>query len=209
MKKIIIIAGIVLGINACKSIDDEERIALSYTPQGKVTVQVQGNQAQGSLITIDFGYDDYVAGYIESEISQDEINSIRTRSELINYYESATPYFQPGYSSMSNNNEYLFTKLEYQLARECFQDNCTSQDRQRILEMVIDKQEHKFVEFASSFCTRRTGAFLIAVILLKEGNQAFIESLNNNSLISSALQLNIEMPIDQELSEQLKAFTER
>jgi hypothetical protein len=196
MKTLIVIVCLIPFLSACsKSLEDTKGNILAHAPTGEVSVKITN-----TIIKVDFSLDENMRGVISSEIGQDKIENIKTREKLISYYKTLPPYFQPGYSSMSDNNHYVFSKAEYLLAQECFRDDCSSQARRDILETAVDKQKHKFgVPYTSPSFTRRTGTFLIAVILLKEGDNSFIQSLiSNTDLQKSLLCLNHDMWMDDE-----------
>lgn len=181
MKKIFLSVSIVSILFSCKSI--QEGKILSHAPNEEMNVALAN-----ITIKVDFSLDDAMRGVINSEIGQNKIVNIKTREELLNYYKKLTTSFQPGYSSLSNDNEYVFSKVEYLLAQECFQDECDSDTKRNVLKTVVDKQKLKFgVAYVTPSFTRRTGAFLIAVILLTEDDNSFTQSLLNNNDMKKAL----------------------
>ena len=182
-------------LSACKSLENTEGKILAHSPTEKVIVTISN-----FTIEVDFSLDETMRRVITSETGQHKIDSIKTREELICYYETLTPLFQPGYSSLSDDNHYVFAKVEYLLAQECFQDNCKSLTRREILEAAVDKQKHKFgVPYTAPSYTRRTGTFLIAVILIKEGDDSYIQSITNNiDLQKTLLCLNSNIWMDEE-----------
>ena len=106
----------------------ESEKELSHAPDGKVRIVAANVEA-------DFGCDEYMASYILSEYGRATVDTVYTRGELIRFYEARHPGFQYGYSSLLNpysDNGYVFPKLEYMLAQECFQDNCSSQTRKTV-----------------------------------------------------------------------------
>lgn len=183
MKTLIAILCIIAFLPACKSDNDIEAMDLAHSPTEEVSLTTTSNKT----ITVDFSMDEEMKGCITSEIGQNKIEHIKTREELINFYKALIPHFQPGYSSLSDDNHYVFAKAEYLLAQECFQGNCSSQTRKEVLRTAIDKQKHKFAEYTAPSFTRRTGIFLIAVILLKEEDTAFVQSLSSNIELQNAL----------------------
>jgi hypothetical protein len=211
MKKIIFIGCIL--IFACQKNDvnndivnipsNEVGIELSHAPSTDTCVK-NGN----TIIRINFDYDDYIGSYILSEFGNYPIKSIQTRGELIDFYKARQPSFEPAYSSFIDVNNYVFAKCEYLLAQECFNNDCSSQTRKAVLQIVIDKQKRKYEEFNYSFAARRTGIFLIAVILVKENDTSFTSALANNDDLRNALSLNQNISIDIELSNLMIKFAE-
>lgn len=183
MKTLIPIVSMIIFLSACKSHEHMDKTDLVYAPREEVTITTASNKT----LKVDFSQDEQMKGCINSEIGQNKIDPIKTREELINYYKALSPYFQPGYSSMSDNNHYIFAKVEYLLAQECFQDDCSSQTRKEVLKTAVDKQKHKFAEYTAPSFTRRTGIFLIAVILVKEEDDSFVQSLSSNNELQKAL----------------------
>ncbi len=175
MKRLIVIVCIIPFLSGCKSLEDIGKI-LSHSPTEELNVTISN-----AKIKVDFSLDENMRDVIASEIGQNIIDNIKTREELIDYYKTLLPYFQPGYSSMSDDNHYVFAKVEYLLAQECFQNDCSSLVRRDVLENAVDKQKHKFgTPYIAPSFTRRTGTFLIAVILLKEKDDSFIQFLIND-----------------------------
>jgi hypothetical protein len=181
MKTLIFLVSIISFLVSCKSV--QEGKILTHAPNEAVSLILAN-----TTITVDFSLDEGMSGVISSEIGQNKILNIKTLEELLNYYKSLTASFQPGYSSLSNDNEYVFSKIEYILAQECFQNTCDSYTRKNVLKAVVNKQKSKFgVANVTPSYTRRTGAFLIAVILLMEADDSFIQSIINNDDMKKAL----------------------
>lgn len=181
MKTFVLFVSVVSILFSCKSI--QEGKVLTHSPNEEVSMVFSN-----TTIKVDFSLDEGMSGVIASEIGQNKIVNIKTREELLNYYISLTASFQPGYSNLSNDNEYVFSKVEYILAQECFQAGCDSDTRRNVLKAVVDKQKSKFgVANVTPSYTRRTGTFLIAVILLTEADDSFIHSLIDNDNMKKAL----------------------
>jgi hypothetical protein len=181
MKTLLIVACFIPFMYACQSNDDAGQ--LYHSPKGEVGVTISN-----TIIKVDFSLDENMRSVITSEIGRHKIEYIKTREELLYFYKTLRPYFQPGYSSLGDDNDYVFAKVEYLLAQECFQDECSSQTRRDVLETVVDMQKHKFgVAYVSPSFTRRTGTFLIAVILLKEGDNSFAQALISNVELQKTL----------------------
>jgi len=183
---------------ACQENDDTT--LLYHAPTREVTVKISD-----TTLMLDFSLDERMNSAIFSEFGENEIKKIKTREDLLSYYPTLHPLFQPGYSSMSDINEYIFTKTEYLLAQECFHDDCSSQTRKGVLRIVVGNQKKKFgVAYTSPSLTRRTGAFLIAVILVKEGDDSFIQSLKDDVDMQKTLScLGSDIWIDEEVNNKL------
>jgi hypothetical protein len=184
------------------SIESEKE--LSHAPAGKIHVET-------ARVEIDFGGDEYMASQILSECGQAAIDSVYTRGELIRFYEMRRPVFEYGYSSFFdpyNDGNCVFSKVEYLLAQECFQDNCSSQTRKAVLQIAVDKQKHKYDEYKHSYTTRQTGIFLISVILVRENDTDFISAVHENTDLQNALLLNQDIRTDKEFSDTLIRYAE-
>ncbi len=175
MRRLIVIVCIIPFLSCSKSVEDIGK-TLSHSPTDEISITISNAE-----IKVDFNLDENMRDVIASEAGQNKIDNIKTREELIEYYRTLLPCFQPGYSSMSDDNHYVFAKVEYLLAQECFQNDCSSLARRNVLENAVDKQKNKFeTQYIAPSFTRRTGTFLIAVILLKEEDDSFIQALINN-----------------------------
>ena len=156
-----------LFVISCNSPTDGE---FSNSPTDEVNV------SEDTTYTVDFRCD-----FCESlmfEVLPNEFSELKTRNDLINYYKNLRPSFLPSYSSMTDINQLVFARVEYMLAQECFNDNCGSNIRKDVLQLVVDKQKSKWEQYTSPDCTQKTGVFLMAVILLKERENTvkFIDS---------------------------------
>ena len=100
-----------------------------------------------------------------------------TFGQLIDYYDRIRCGYHPGYSSLLvplTNGELTYPPVEYAIAQECFRDNCPTELRKVVLQMALDKPERKTrCSVLVSSRTRRTGMFLMAVILVKEKDTDF------------------------------------
>jgi hypothetical protein len=213
MKAFILIGCSVFFMFACQSEADfisdavpamESEMELSHAPAGKVYIAA-------SDIETDFGCDEYMASHILSEYGQPAIDSINTRGGLIRFYEARRPSFEYQYSSSLNpfsDNDYVFPKLEYLLAQECLQDNCSSQTRKAVLRIAVDKQKQKYAEYGNSFTARRTGLFLMAVILVRENVAAFTSAVHKHTDFQNALLLSIDIRPDKEFSDEMIRYAE-
>jgi hypothetical protein len=152
-----------------------------------------------------------MASNILSEYGQRAIDSVHTRGGLICFYEERHPSFEYGYSSYRDpygDNDYVFPKLEYLLAQECLQDNCSSQTRKAVLRIAVDKQKQKYVEYTDSFTARRTGLFLMAVILARENDAAFTSAVHKHTDFQNTLLLSIDIRPDKEFSDVMIRYAE-
>ena len=194
MRRLIVIVCIIPFLSCSKSVEDIGK-TLSHSPTDEISITISNAE-----IKVDFNLDENMRDVIASEAGQNKIDNIKTREELKEYYRTLLPCFQPGYSSMSDDNHYVFAKVEYLLAQECFQDDCKSLARRDILKTAVDKQKRKFgVPNSDPSYTRRTGTFLIAVILIKEGDDSFVHSLINSAdLQKTLLCLNNNIWMDEE-----------
>jgi hypothetical protein len=176
---------------------------LSHTPTGIIHVAA-------AKVDIDFGCDEIMAMYIHSDHGRAAIDTIYTRGELIRFYEQQHPAFGYMFSSMGYDyeNEYIFSKLEYLLAQECCQKNCNSQTRKTVLQIAINKQKRKYVEYTNSYATRQTGVFFMAVILVMENDADFIAAVHENTDFQQALQLTQHIRTDQEFADTLIRYAE-
>jgi hypothetical protein len=182
----------------------EKEKKLSHAPVGKVYIATAN-------VEIDFGCNEYMASHILSEYGQAAIDTVYTRGGLICFYEARRPSFEYVYSSYFNpfsDNDYVFPKLEYLLAQECLQDNCSSQTRKAVLRIAVEKQKHKYDAYKNSFTARRTGIFLMAVILVMENDAAFISVVHKNMDFKNASLLNQDIRTDKEFSDTLIRYAE-
>lgn len=196
MRTLILVFMTIQIISGCKSIDLNENDNLVHNPTTEVSVTISN-----IVIKVDFRLDENMMGVINSDIGKNKIGNIKTLNDLNNFYKTLSPSFQPGYSSRGDDNEYVFSKVEYLLAQECFQEECSSDTRRIILENAVYKQTRKFgVEWTAPSFTRRTGSFLIAIILLKEDDDSFNQSLvNSEDLQKALLCLNHDIWMDNEV----------
>jgi hypothetical protein len=183
----------------------ENQLELSHAPSGKIHIA-------DAKVEIDFGCDEYMASHIFSEYGLAAIDKISLRGELIRFYERRNPVFEDMYSSFFdplNDNNYVLAKLEYLLAQECVQDNCSSPTRRAILRIAVDKQKHKYGEHKLSYATRQTGIFLIAVILVRENDADFISAVHEHTDFQNALLLNQYIRTDKEFADMLIRYAEQ
>jgi hypothetical protein len=177
--------------------------ALAYAPTREVRI---------NGVEIDFGCDENMAEHIFDSTPLD-IDTLHTRGELIRFYEENRPHFEHLWSSISFGplgGEYVFSKLEYRLAQECVQDNCSSQTRRKVLQIALDKQKYKDEDYLSAFKAQRTGLFLMSVILIKENDANFKVAVSKQVNLQNALWLNrdswTDMPAYQQLRDTILSF---
>ena len=173
---------------------------LSFTPTGVEYLNI-GNQ----LIEIDFTLDEIMAEAISYRSSYfrdnnqvfegDLFDTFTTFDEIAGFYERSQLGYQPAYSSLSNpfGGEAVYPSIEYALAQECFMNDCPKEIRKAVLSISLEKYERKINQlYLNSFNSRRTGMFLMAVILVKEGNTAFLAAVRENPNIQNTLRLNLD-----------------
>lgn len=165
---------------------------LSYTPTDKVIVN-----AAGKNIEIDFTCNESLTEHIFNYAERLH-DTVHTLGKLADAYKIQRATFWPGASSLYlppyYDADYIFPKLEYLLAQECMQNNCCSDTRKAILRMAVDKQKLKSELTKQYYMTHsalQTGEFLMAVILVKENDRAFINALGRDVDLRNALSLNI------------------
>ena len=140
-------------------IEEESTLLLSPTD----AVQLTG---ANETFTVDF-----TPGYIFLNYRL-WIETFKTRDAIIDQYKSRSP-------SRKTNNflyDYEIRKdhdlefLEYVLAQECFSDDCDSETRMGVLQLVVEKQKLKVIPELKiyHYASVKSGIFLMGVILLKE-----------------------------------------
>lgn len=186
MKTVAVISLFLLLLTSCHSSDDNTKVLLNNPDR-----EIKSTESDETF-TVDFGYDASIKQHIDYNVLPETFAKLKTRDDLIDFYKSSRPVFLPGYSSMTDNNESVFVKVEYRLAQECFSDSCDSETRKEVLQLVVDKQKNKFEEYTMPYHTRRTGVFLMAVILVKEraGSAKYIDT---ETLQKALLCLNSEI----------------
>jgi hypothetical protein len=100
-----------------------------------------------------------------------------------------------------DDNDFVFPKIEYMLAQECVQDDCSPDMRKAVLRIAVDKQKHKYEEYRNSFTARQTGIFLMAVILAVENDAAFVAAVKEDADYRNALLLSINIRADKEFGD--------
>lgn len=194
MKTYRIITILILLMASCHSSNEEDAILLN-TPIETVNLNVANE-----TFTVDFRFDVVCKQYMDQDILPSVFAELKTRNDLINYYKTLKPGFLPGYSSLwPDNGEYLFVKIEYMLAQECFNDRCDSNTRKEILQLVSDFQKSKYEEYRCPCCAQKTGVFLMAVILAKERNSS-IKIIDAPTLQKALLYLNNEEYVSEDFS---------
>ncbi|MDR1499662.1 MAG: hypothetical protein LBI58_01630 [Tannerellaceae bacterium] len=174
---------------------------LSHAPSGQIYV------GQAGLVA-DFSCDDVITGYIKDMNFMEIIDTITTFAGLARLYEERYPSFDYVYSSTFDINTALFPKMEYMLAQECVQDDCTRDMRKAVLSMAVGKQKHKYEEYRNAYTSRQTGIFLMAVIMAVENDAAFLSAVNENADYRDALSLNINIRQDKEFGDSIIRYAE-
>lgn len=183
----------------------EQELELSRQPVEDVIIEVPGKE-----LTIDFESKEFIKDCIFGAAGEAAVKDIRTRGELVHFYQNRETHFQYGYSSFfdfDNDGDFVLPKLEYALAQECFQDNCSSDTRRAILQAVIEKQKLKYEEYLNTYTTIRTGLFLMTVILLKEKDMAFIRAMDKDKEIQNTLSLTPETNCDKEFGKKMIQYS--
>ena len=153
-----------------------------------------------------FGYDN-LNGH-----SADTVRTIGRLMAVYNGFTQRYPYFVMGYSNYSDpprEGDYIYPTIEYLLAQACFQDDCSAQTRKAVLKMAVEKQTYKFGENQITFNARKTGMFLMAVIMAKEKYLPFIEAIHADSDLQDAVQMNVGeilTRIDREISDLVSQY---
>ena len=194
MKSLILIFSLMLFLISCHSSDSDKTTFLLDTPTGEVDVTVSDKK-----FTIDFNRDAACTQNVNYDVWPDEFAKLKTRDDLIAFYRSLTSRYQPGYSSMSDNNESVFARSEYMLAQECFSDNCDSKFRTEVLQLAANHQKTKYGEYISLSCAQKSGVFLMAVILVKERNSSE-EFIDTETLQKALLCLSSDEFVDENFS---------
>jgi len=149
--------------------------------------------------------------YDDSDVMN--LDTIRTVGQLAMIYSGFSknkPSFIQGYSNLflpTKDADYIYPTIEYILGQVCIQDDCSSQTRKAVLKMAIEKQTYKYGEYEKSYHARKTGIFLMASILVKEGYQNFLEVVQNDSDLQNALNMNIDnSKIDKKFSNSVSQY---
>jgi len=74
---------------------------------------------------------------------------------------------------------------------------------------VIEKQQYNYDENKMSYTARRTGKFLLSVILLMEEEPSFLSSLKENQNMLDNLYLSNDISIDKEICDLLLEFANK
>ena len=180
---------------------------LSHTPTEVVYVETTNKP-----IKIDFG--------CSNELLQSLVNTsycswwdpVQTVGELVAFYKTQPPVFPYGYSSNMSpcSHNFLYTRMEYLLAQECFRNDCSTMTRKAVLAMVVEKHPYKYELFIEPGYSIRTGIFLMAVILIKEKDVDFIIEVHECPDLQNALCLtypeDIRIDVDKEFGEFVRQF---
>jgi hypothetical protein len=135
----------------------EEESTLLNEPTDEVTATM-GNKT----FTVDFRINDECLALIPETMEQ-----LKTRNDLIDLFKSVSPgYLMPDNYGWGVEQSYAF-RIEYMLAQECFSNDCTSEIRRDILQLMVANQKAGIRNY-HPYCARKSGIFLMAVILLKE-----------------------------------------
>ena len=211
------VGSITVFIFACKSLEDDSmpdyeisnigfakedaNRKLSHNPTDIVHVKIADQ-----TVKIDFSLDDIMREdifcvleyYFDNgkSVEGDLFKKFSTIGKLADYYNRSQLFYEYGYSSLRRPSQFdgniVYSKIEYALAQECFKDECSSMTRKAVLQMVLDKHEVKRIPYVISYSTIRTGLFLMAVILVKEENTAFLDTIRENLIYQKVLSMNLD-----------------
>lgn len=204
-----------LSMFACQPFDDPEtpsliddvpnldgipKWELSYSP-----TKLEYMNIEEQSVEIDFSLDEIMADAISFRGSYfrdngqvfegDLFDTYTSFDKLAGYYGRNKLAYNFSYSSNSliDGGEIVYPPVEYALAQECFRDDCPTEARKIILKMALDKHKRKTgIPYLLSFNSRRTGMFLMAVILAKERDTAFLATVRENPNIQNTLRLNLD-----------------
>ena len=189
---------------------------LPHAPTGVVYVKTTKQS-----VKIDFSLDKYMASVINYlftfQIDNEEhtcgnlLDTIPTIGKLVAVYKEQRPFFFLSFSSYywpCRDGNIIFPKLEYALAQVCFLDNCSSETRKAILKIAVDKQKQSLSQqYITNFQAVRTNMFLMAVILAKEKNVAFIDAVQKNTDLQNVLCVSAGVSLsDNEISDLMRQF---
>jgi len=183
--------------------EDAER-ELSHEPTGVVDVETE-NQT----VKIDFSLDEALSYGISFELTQyfvrpqvfegDLFEAFPTVGKLAGYYNRRDLCYNGGLSSIFyfpyENGEIVYTKIEYLLAQECLRDDCCTSTRKAILQTAVKEHKHKMVPYKDTWRTRRTGMFLMAVVLVMEKDADFLTAILEKPDLQNILRLNLDWEI--------------
>ena len=219
MKNIILTGCLCFCMAACQSAMETEEILpdfavseadaikeLSHAPAGAAYVD-----ANGRTLKIDFGYDEIIGPHI-TECGERLADTVHTIGKLIDVYTALHPHFEYCYSSHLDpytDGDYVFPKLEYMLAQECFRDDCSSQTRKAILKLAAGKQPLKYGEYFCSHTAKQTGLFLMAVIMAKEQEHSFIAAVSEDVDLQKVLCLNSNIRVDDKFRDVILVYAKR
>ena len=137
---------------------------------------------------------------IENILFDGTIYDIPTVGKLVELYKIHPAFYE---SSMFNTGylfppevegNYVFSKFHYALAQECFKDAYSSQTRKAVLQMVLDKgttnkYDGNYIKNSIFDEAKKSGVFLMAVILIKEEDAYFIKALRDNPDLQRSISL--------------------
>ena len=207
----LLISPFIIFMFACQSAADEFGIGdygnnyedkkLSHKPTGKEHEKI----ADQSVI-IDFSPDAIIAEsifYRKPYYDNDQVfernlfDAFPTVGQLMDYYDRCQLGYNIGYSNYMPpsyfQGEIVYPPIEYALAQECYREDCPTDIRKAVLRMALDKHERKTSgSYLNSHTARRTGLFLMAVILVKEKDADFLTAVRENKNVQNTLRLNLD-----------------
>lgn len=175
---------------------------LSRKPTGVVYVATNDQ-----TFKFDFSTDEHLAVvnyknthyYDQDQILEGNIfDAFPTVGKLAGYYKRSQLGYDYGWSNYRKpeyfSGEAMYAPIEYALAQECFRDECSTITRKAILQMAIEKHKDKTEnEFLETTRARRTGMFLMAIILVKENEIDFITAVRENTDLQNILSMNLDL----------------
>ena len=204
MKARIIIVFFILLIWSCNSSINEtidKKTALTDETSTLLNAPIEEVKLTvlNETFTIDFRFNTSCELNMSNWDLSEPFAKIKTRDDLLNYYETSHAPIQIGYSSLMTNHESVFAMLEYKLAQECFSDNCDSEFRKKVLQLATNFQKQKYLEYSVVSCAKKSGVFLMAVILVKEIEHT-IKFINGATLQEALLCLNKDNYVSEDFS---------
>jgi len=193
MKSIVYMFSLMMLMASCNSSNEDTTFINAPIEEVKLIVQ-------NETFTVDFRFDFVCNELAIFEALSDEFAKLKTKDDLINFYKNCKPIYLPSYSSMwPDNGERIFARVEYMLAQECFSDRCDSETRKKILQLAANHQKAKYAEHIRPSCAKKTGIFLMAVILAKERNGS-TKHIDAETLQQALLFLNNDAYVSEDFS---------
>ena len=200
MKNIIIISAFILGMVSCHSSNNEITIP---EPDEKVTLNIANE-----TFIVDFKFNAGCELNMSNWDLSEPFAKLETKDDLFDFYKTSHAPFQHGASSLITSYESVFAMLEYKLAQECFSDNCDSEYRKEVLQLAANFQKQKYREYSVVDCAKKSGVFLIAIILAKEWENS-AEFIDSKTLQQALLYLSNDKYVSEDFSDLIIECSER